>query len=110
MVDSSVSSDDSEPVEIEEFEASTKYPTSLLKPSLGAKINVQKVKILCNPYSGAKNGEKIGMKAKKLFNKAGVDVDLIMLEKAGHAEKLCQVKLIMKNSVLIHFQLDNGFE
>ena len=38
--------------EVDIFESSSKFPKSLLRPSEAVKVDVKKVKILCNPFSG----------------------------------------------------------
>jgi len=57
-------------------------PTFINEPEIGEKPN--KIYLLINPYSGRKRGRKVGEKATQLLENAGISVESIYSDYAGH--------------------------
>jgi len=65
-------------------------PPSLAIPLRLRKVEVRRIVMLYNPFSGAQKGSKIAGNANALFRHFGVQVHDIPLEHKGHAEEICR--------------------
>eukprot|EP01117_Protostelium_nocturnum_P015379 TRINITY_DN595_c0_g1_i1.p1 TRINITY_DN595_c0_g1~~TRINITY_DN595_c0_g1_i1.p1 ORF type:complete len:433 (+),score=202.68 TRINITY_DN595_c0_g1_i1:112-1410(+) len=65
-------------------------PETIVRPAEAVKLNVKRVRILYNPQSGAKKGEEFAQTSKAVFEKNGIEVEMIPLERKGHGEELCE--------------------
>eukprot|EP01114_Cavostelium_apophysatum_P017889 TRINITY_DN5406_c0_g1_i1.p1 TRINITY_DN5406_c0_g1~~TRINITY_DN5406_c0_g1_i1.p1 ORF type:complete len:414 (-),score=60.68 TRINITY_DN5406_c0_g1_i1:75-1226(-) len=84
-------------------------PKTFITPANPTKIHVTKVAILFNPKSGAKKGEKLAKKAEQIFRSHGVLVELIPLQRKGHARELCRTMDVDKYSVICILGGDGTF-
>ena len=66
-------------------------------------VHVVKIVLLYNPKSGAKKGEKLAHQAQKLFHNHGVDVEMMPLQRKGHAKEICKVLLVFSCLILCFF-------
>jgi NAD kinase len=74
--------------DVEKYEKENKFPESIALPSNGKICKINLVLLIYNPFSGARRGKYIAKKAAKLLSNAGVSVDLIQLERGGHAQEI----------------------
>jgi diacylglycerol kinase (ATP) len=74
--------------DVEKYEKAGKFPESIVLPSNGKICKINRVLLIYTPYSGAQRGKVIAKKATKLLSEANVKVDLIQLERAGHAQEI----------------------
>jgi len=84
-------------------------PKSIALPADIIKVHVTRVALLYNPKSGAKKGEKLSKKAVTLFNKHGIDVDIIPLQRKGHAKELLKTMNVDQYSCICILGGDGTF-
>eukprot|EP01117_Protostelium_nocturnum_P010993 TRINITY_DN398_c0_g1_i1.p1 TRINITY_DN398_c0_g1~~TRINITY_DN398_c0_g1_i1.p1 ORF type:complete len:464 (-),score=156.27 TRINITY_DN398_c0_g1_i1:160-1551(-) len=84
-------------------------PVTFAQPSQSLKTNVNKVAILYNPRSGNKRGEKLAEMAAQVMENNCIKVDLIQLERRGHAEELLETMDVTPYDVICILGGDGTF-
>jgi len=72
------------------MELEQNFPPSLSDINLAEQVQVRTVRLLYNPMSGNRSGEKVMRRAKRKLEAYGITVIPTRLERRGHAEELCE--------------------
>jgi len=84
-------------------------PPSLAPPLRLRKVEVHRILMLYNPFSGSQKGAKIAGNAISLFSSYGIQVHDVPLQRKGHAEEICTTLDFTGIDVLVALGGDGTF-